>query len=244
MGSGMPAVLAVLLFMSSACDSGGSSRPGIGNEANNPLETPVRITAGRYVSPANAPDVRERGAILANADALKPKFQGWMNGVYVWPGESDPPAEALPCDKAQTRTVKDEAALRQSPYWFEPPAASMPPGTFESSEPFGSACAGKPPFVVEREFVVLPAGGDLSIAYTRQSYYATSVSAERVTAGLVGGRAAALILPLTPEGFGPAHVLVRLRDGTIRVSGNDIPLAELRKIAESLLTQVAARPNS
>lgn len=203
-------------------------------------DPPLRLTAGRYASPLDTVAENQAGVQAELEDNGKPKFQGWIQGVYLG---SDLPKEVkgFPCDRSDLGEIgnpEDEQQLRKSAYWFDPPSY-LPAGTFDWTYPFGQTCGSEPAFDLWREFLV-DGGGEISIYRTWRHFFPENFSQDRVSEGTIGGLPAVIVSPLTPEGAGSAHIIVKEKSGgTIRVSGFGLPLSEVEKIIAALVADVS-----
>jgi hypothetical protein len=218
--------------------STGRSMPEATGGGQVPIErtTAVLIRGGSFARNTSARGFRERANAAMAVENAKPRFKGWVNGIYFYPSgvnagsfETDP----FPCGKPEVREVGDAATLKASRFWFAAPRY-VPAGTYENFYPFGLACpAGT--FLVERDFEVRPAGGMLLISRTSQPFFVGfPVSRDRLQATTLAGRPAVLVRPLTEEGFGGAAVIVRLRGSIVRVQSDTLPLNELVQVAASM----------
>jgi hypothetical protein len=217
--------------------------PEAQGEGEFPLyrDPPVRLTEGRYESPLDTPAEQEAAVQAEQADDSKSKFHGWIQGIFL--GTSPYPEELQfrPCDREDIKPVgnpADESILRKSPYWFDPPSY-LPPGTFDWTYPYGQMCGSDPAFGIWREFFV-DGGGEISIYRTWRRFFPERISKDRVSSGTIAGLPAVIVSPLTPEGAGDTHIIVReASGGTIRVSGFGLPLSEIESVIESLIADVA-----
>lgn len=194
------------------------------------------ITPGQYRPLLDTPEEREAGQRAEAADAAKPRFRGWVNGVFVG-AQLDDSVAPFPCKREDVIEIgepEQEALLGQSPYWFNSPSY-LPPGTSEWTYPLGQSCGSAPAFGVEKQYLV-KGGGELTIYRTWKRFFPQDFATGRVRADTVGERPAVVIPPLTPEGFGETHVIIQEPSGgTLRVSGFAMPLSEVQRIAEALL---------
>jgi len=87
---------------------------------------------------------------------------------------------------------------------------------------------------VEREWVIR-SKGHFSIAHRQgEQAIAIDASADRVSAATVGGKRAALVKPLAPDGFGYSMVIVAEDFGLTVIGASGLPIEETVKIAEGL----------
>lgn len=217
--------------------------PDLDSAEGYPLyrEPPVRLTPGRWDSPLDTGAERDAGVQAQQSDLKKPRFTGWAAGVYVAKVPDTDKAPLYPCSKEELLLLglpSDEPVLRTSPYWFDAPSY-LPAGTFDMTYPSGGGCGPDKPLGVYREFLI-DGGADFSIARTWTRYLEGNFSEDRVTTDTVSGRDAVIIPPFTPEGYGDSHIVLQdPAGGTIQLTGHDLPLSELRKIAEALVGDIA-----
>lgn len=181
-------------------------------------------------------------------EAKKPRFDQEINGIRVGPTVANAPApEACRGLPALTPETIDDPELTREPGYL--PAFSE----FEFAEADG--CAGHAQEFF-RHYVVPadPAAADL-VTSGEKSWFdvrhggvfhvirrrmdqprlnVSEIAAERWQAGTIAGRPAAIARPIIGS-FGPAMVLVWDKDTGIltQVSGDDMALEELTRIAES-----------
>lgn len=196
-----------------------------------------RVTPGEYRSPALEPAARERGERAAEADERAASFRGEIAGLFLSssPAEApdDPAFGRRACRQPDLEWLPPEEAARLAP----PPPAYLPPGAWAQDEGAAVACRGQVIFAF-REFVLRPSGVVVEVARSvgRRAVQVPRASAARVGPGEVAGRPAALVRPLTPEGFGPSAVVIRDGTDAVRVSALDLPFEELLRIAEGVLS--------
>jgi hypothetical protein len=183
-------------------------------------------------------------------DAAKPRVDLQVEGIMVGPHVAVAPgsrwcepgeAEWLPAEGA------DQSQLRIKPSYL--PAGAV------LDRARAIACKGVV-VSVEHDYVI-PAeegfqdrvargqlswfegrhGGAFSISKRLAEFpaYASGIAAERWSGGRVAGLPAALGRPILDEGFGDAAVVVWDDPLELVVSGTELRLAELRKIAEGVL---------
>lgn len=202
-----------------------------------PAESPTPITPGAYQPPAYANrDVAAQGRRAEAADLAKPQFTGWVNGIYIYSDRTAPPpldpAVGAACANDQLRQASEDE-VRASPHFFSPPSY-LPPGTFESRSPSGTAC-GDRIIAIERQFELQPHGSLIGIV-RRVDLWAVSfrTSQDRIQAATINGKPAVTIKPVTAEGYGNSAILIREEYGVTQVGAWGLPLEELVKVAQAL----------
>jgi len=88
---------------------------------------------------------------------------------------------------------------------------------------------------VQRDWVMRDEGADFFIIrYQGEHAIDISASADRISAGTIGGKPAALVEPITPDGYGYSMVIVAEDFGITVIAADGLPLEETVKIAEGL----------
>lgn len=182
------------------------------------------------------PDIRLEWERIRLEEAAKPKFEGVVNGIRLYGPDADAAVQReSPCNYVKPEELEYVTMSDVAGTPMEIIPTYLPAGA-EEVDPMW------PPMVcrgilasVERQWLVRGKGVDIFI-YRRQGEHATATEAspERVSAGTVSGRPAALIKPLTPEGYGQSAVIVAEDFGITIVSAFGLPLEETIKIAEGL----------
>jgi hypothetical protein len=225
----------VLALWTAGCASPRSSPEGQGGAGGSPYQSPRTLRSGSYVPPVHSvPGATARGMAAQAIDERKPRFGGWMNGIYfVRPGESPPqdPRAGTVCPRSEVRAASEEQ-VRQHPRF--PELSYVLPGMSEVETPSGSLCRDRV-IVIQRIFSVGPYSVEVSVVrYPGSWFVETSVSRDRLSTGQIAGRPAVVKAPVTPEGYGESAIYIREEDGVTVVGALDLPLEELTRIAEGV----------
>lgn len=237
------AAFIVLTTFAAACSSSASSEGDVGS-GPEAIEHPTPVTSGTYrsdaVGPGAASDAEARGnAAVKAAEEGKAMFQGWLNGMYVFPDYRDLPKGARPDPASRpgspcgnlTREATT-AEVKASPQFVTP--TYLPPGAYEITEPEGHAC-GDQIVMVGRQYQLQPSGVGIGIVRRVGTKLAqTSAPRDRIEVGRVNGHAAILVPPYNEEGFGNSTIFILDGDVLTQVGGLDLRFDELKKIAEGL----------
>ncbi len=196
--------------------------------------SPGAASATPLPNPTLPPLAAEQERLRQEEDA-KPKFEGVVNGIRLYPatGKASPREDA--CSDAEPGEVEQITmdAVAGTPMEITP--TYLPDGA-EEVAPMSPPVACKGTVVyVERRWNVRGRGADFSIV-RRQGEQAidTDASADRTSAATVGGKRAVLVAPLTPAGYGYSMVIVAEGFGLTTVISFGLPLDESVKIAEGL----------
>jgi len=174
---------------------------------------------------------------LRQEEAAKPKFEGVVNGIHIYP--TDAPAAARrkdACSDAKASEVREISldAVAGTPMEITP--TYLPAGA-EEVAPFSAplACGGTVVYV-ERQWSVRNRDANFFVI-RRQGEQAIGedASAGRISAATVGGKRAVLVEPLTPAGYGYSGVIVAEDFGLTTVTAFGLALEETVKIAEGLI---------
>ena len=231
------------------CDASGGMGPGCTLQGASVAVAPVTCGEGRAQSPTvtparsqwvpPAPTVPPPLAELdrlRQEEASKPKFEGVLNGIRIYPPDAPPEEEPKSaCTGAKPEEVQhsDMSAVAGTP--MEIVSTYLPAGAEEVPPTFGPVvCKGIVAWV-ERSWW-LPGKGDFNIRRSRGEHAAPiSVPAERLSAATIGGKPAVLKKPLV-EGYDSAAVYLAEDFGMTVVSGAALGLSmdEMVKIAEGL----------
>ena len=216
---------------------------GTGGAGGVAEATPVQITPGEYRSSVSgryaALGAENRGKQVEIKEHSEAPFAGWVNGIYIYPDESNAPVGFVPDPAARTGAtcsssrVVSENELKTSGYYMDIPSW-MPPGAVEAQGIFASAC-GSQITVVSRQFELQPYGVLIGVILRPGVRNASFPAvAERVHATRVNGRPAVAITPLTTDGFGNSAIFILTAKGLLQVGGYGVRFADLRAIAESI----------
>lgn len=181
------------------------------------------------------PDIMTQRDQLMQQEAAKPRFEGVVNGIRLYSLDAGPALQRKDaCSDAKPEEVEQltMSAVEGTPMEIVP--TYLPPGA-EEIPPMWPPVACKGIVVsVERDWMVR---GKAYFSISRrqgEQAIAIDASAERVSAATVGGKPAALVKPLAPDGFGYSMVIVAEDFGITIVSDDGLPIEETVKIAEGL----------
>ncbi|MGH2829046.1 MAG: hypothetical protein ACRDJM_01035 [Actinomycetota bacterium] len=207
---------------------------------------PRRLTPGTYDSPIwgpnAAPDAVQRAQAAAATEDASPRFRGWVGPIYLRPDSTHRNQdEALPSNadadlgcRSDELVPLSEAEAGGSPFAIPTPSF-LPPGTFEEKPPSGTSCNGSPVSLTRQ--MILNEASTAHIGIIRLigvNVYDFSASDGRVRGGIVNGKDAILIAPLTPEGSGGSAIIIKEEFGLTKVGGDEIPLDVLIRVAEAM----------
>jgi hypothetical protein len=196
-------------------------------------------------TPAPSDVVQDRSAFEAEGiradteDSKKPRFAGWINGIYIFPPPShapkfvpDPDAEQGNTCSGESRVLSEEE-VKGTKFYLEVPAG-LPSGATESEDMLAASCDGRIT-VVSRQFTLHPYGEAIGLVLrpgANASPFPTS--ADRVEGTTVNGMRAVVIAPVTAAGYGNSAIFLSTSRGLLQVGGLDVPLTVLFEIAESI----------
>ena len=189
---------------------------------------------GEEITPT--PDVRAELERLRLEEAAKPRFEGAVNGIRLYPtGAAAAVQRKWACSGAGGEGVEHVpmSVVAGTPMEIAP--TYLPPGAEENPPTWSPViCKGTVAYV-ERQWVIRDKDANFFIV-RRQGEQAIDIdaSADRVSSATVGGKRAALVKPLTPEGYGYSMVIVAEEFGLTSVVAFGLPLEETVKIAEGL----------
>jgi hypothetical protein len=170
---------------------------------------------------------------LRQEEAAKPKFDGLINGIRLYPSDAkDIPAPKWACTAAKPEEIEhpDMSAIAGSPLEITP--SYLPAGAEEISPAFGpTVCRGTVAFV-QRDWVVRGIGDFYIIRYQGEHAVEIDAAPDRVLAATVAGKPAVLVKPLL-DGYDYSTVIMAEDFGHTTVAGL-LPLDEIVKIAEGL----------
>jgi len=170
------------------------------------------IAAGTVViaSQGNEPPEGVSDIILEREQAreeeeAKPRFEGVVNGIRLYPTNAEPAVyreSACNYVSPEEREYVTMSEVAGTPMEITP--TYLPAGA-EETDPMW------PPMIckgilasVERRWVIRDEGADFFIARRQGEHAAdTTASADRISAGTIGGKPAVLVEPITPEGYWP-----------------------------------------
>jgi hypothetical protein len=181
------------------------------------------------------PDARAELERLRLEEEAKPRFEGVVNGIRLYPtGSASPPERTWACSDAKPEEIQhvDMSAVAGTAMEIVP--SYLPPGAEETSSALPPViCKGTVAYV-QRDWN-MPGDGLFFIARREgQRVIDIDASAERVSPTTIGGKPAVLVAPLAADGYGPSAAIVAEEFGLTVVSAVDLPLKETVKIAEGL----------
>jgi hypothetical protein len=181
------------------------------------------------------PDIVAERDQVTREEAAKPRFEGVVNGIRLYPVSAGPAVQRKDaCSDAKPEEAEEltMSAVAGTPMEIIP--TYLPAGA-EEVDPMEPPVACKGIVVNVQRWWMIRGKGDFYVS-RRQGEQAISsdASAERVSAGTVGGKPAVLVEPLTPEGYGQSAVIVAEDFGLTIVVAFGLPLEETVKIAEGL----------
>lgn len=185
--------------------------------------------------PEPTPDIRLEQERLRLEEEAKPRFEGVVNGIRLYPTGAEPVQRKWACTGARPEEVQEVLMSRVAGTPMEIVATYVPPGAEEVPAVWPPVvCKGTLAYV-QREWVIRAEGADFSIQ-RRQGERVVDIdaSADRVSAATVGGKPAVLVEPITPDGYGYSMVIVAEDFGITAVVAFGLPLEETIKIAEGL----------
>lgn len=181
------------------------------------------------------PDIVAEWEQARQEELAKPRFEGVVNGIRLYPTNADPAVQRKDaCSDVKPDEVErvSMSAVAGTPMEIIP--TYLPPGADEV-DPMWRPIVCKGILVyVERRWLIR-GKADFSIR-RHQGEQATSIeaSADRISAATVGGKPAVLVEPITLDGYGYSMAIVAEDFGTTVVVAFGLPLEETVKIAEGL----------
>jgi hypothetical protein len=169
-------------------------------------------------------------------ELAKPTFEGVVNGIRLYPTNAEDAVEReWVCADARPEEVEHLTMSEVAGTPMEITPTYLPAGAEETSPMWPPAkCKGILVYV-QRDWVMRDEGADFFIIrYQGEHATDTTASADRVSAGTVGGKPAVLVEPITPDGYGQSAVIVAEDFGITIVSAFGLPLEETVKIAKGL----------
>jgi len=180
------------------------------------------------------PDIRAELERLRLEEDAKPRFEGVLSGIRLYTGGGKDVERKNACSDAKPEEVQhlDMSAVVGTPMEIDP---SYLPASAEEQPTMWPPVACKGIVTDVERWWVIPGKGNLFIARRQgEQAVASSSSADRVSAGTVGGKPAVLVAPLTPEGYGQSVVIIAEDFGLTIVFADGLPLDETVKVAEGL----------
>jgi hypothetical protein len=171
---------------------------------------------------------------LRQEEAAKPKFEGVVNGIRLYPrGAKAVPTPQWACTDAKPEEVQhpDMSAVAGTPMEIIP--TYLPAGAEETPPTFGPVLCKGILAHVQREWVIRGKGDFYVIRYQGEHAFETDAPAERISAATVGGKPAVLMEPLV-EGYDYSTVIISEEFGFTVVAAFGLSLDETVKIAEGL----------
>jgi hypothetical protein len=207
----------------------GGPCPPVTPAAIEPTRTPPRTEA------LATPTVLAGLERLSQEEAAKPRFEGVVNGIRLYrTGAAVTVQRKWACSDAKPEDVQHPAmsAVAGTPMEIVP--TYLPPDAEEVAPTWPPVVCKGVLVYVERGWVT-PGRGWFSIyRYEGEQAIDVDASVDRVSAASIGGKAAVLVKPLTPEGFGYSMVIVAEDFGLTVVAADGLPIEETVKIAEGL----------
>jgi len=172
---------------------------------------------------------------LRQEEAPKPKFEGVLNGIRLYPTDAEAAAQRKwACTGAGGQGVEHPpmSAVVGTPMEIVP--TYLPPGAEETIPPAFPpvVCKGTVAYV-ERDWGIRGKGDFYIIRYQGERAIDVDAPAERLSAATVGGKPAVLVKPLV-EGYDYSTVILAEDFGITVVAAFGLPLEETIKIAEGL----------
>lgn len=210
----------------------GGACPPATPAAIEPRPTPPPTEA---VATPSIPAGLERWLRLRQEEAAKPRFEGVVNGIRLYPTDAEPAVQRKDaCTGSGGQGAEDVpmSAVAGTPMEIVP--TYLPAGAEEIHDVFGPTVCKGVLVHVERRWVIRDKGANVVI-YRWQGEHATPIDApaERVSAATVGGKPAVVVKPLV-EGYDYAAVYLAEDFGITTVVGDGLSLEETIKIAEGL----------
>ncbi len=201
------------------------------------------ITAGAVVvvgqgdqPPEGVPDIVLEWEAARQEEEAKPRFEGVVNGIRLYRTGAEPAVHReSACNYVKPEELEYVTISEVAGTPMEIVPTYLPAGAEEIAPMW-------PPMIckgilanVEREWIMRHEGANFFIA-RRQGEQAIDInaSADRVSPGTINGKPAALVAPITPDGYGQSMVIVAEDFGITIVSAFGLPLEETVKIAEGL----------
>jgi len=169
-------------------------------------------------------------------EEAKPRFEGVVNGIRLYPTGAGPAVERQSiCTDAAPEEVEHVTMSDVAGTPMEIIPTYLPAGAEETSPMWPPAkCKGILVYV-QRDWVMRDEGADFFIIrYQGEQAIDISASADRISAGTIGGKPAVLVEPITPDGYGYSMVIVAEDFGITVIAADGLPLEETVKIAEGL----------
>lgn len=185
------------------------------------------IVPGECVSPAGLYEAYERGLKAAAVEATKPTYDGEVNGVrlvlFDQPDE-DTGSSATRCDGGKVKGFQEFSGLS---------FGYLPPGMAPVGPQMAAICDNGSVMSFGQQFVANNTSFDIWFE-SGAMLLRHDASADRVAAGVVAGRPAVIIRPITEEGFGRIWVAQVMANGLLTLDARMMLLDEALKIAEGI----------
>jgi len=172
---------------------------------------------------------------LQQEEDAKPKFEGVVNGIRLYPTGGGASERKDACTDAKPEEVQQVTmdAVAGTPMEITP--TYLPDGAEELAPMWPPVVCKGTVVYAERRWNVRSRGADFSIIrHQGEQAIDTDASAGRISAATVEGKRAAVVEPLTPEGYGYSMVIVAEDFGLTSVVAFGLPIEETVKIAEGL----------
>jgi hypothetical protein len=172
---------------------------------------------------------------LMREEAAKPRFEGVVNGIRLYPTGAEPAVHReSACNYVKPEELEYVTMSEVAGTPMEIIPTYLPAGAEEIAPMWPPmVCKGILAYV-DRQWVIRGKGDFFIIRYQGEQAIDISASADRVSAATVDGKPAALVAPITPDGYGQSMVIVAEDFGITVVSAFGLPLEETVKIAEGL----------
>jgi hypothetical protein len=198
-----------------------------------PEPSPTPEDEGKQATPTPPPSLAELERRRAE-DEAKPRFEGEVNGIQIYPTSAAPPPRQWACSDAKPEEVQHVSmdAVAGTPMDIVP--GYLPDDAEELSTTLPPAiCKGTIAYV-EREWIIRPEGGDIFIARRQgERTIDWDAPAERIAAATVAGKPAVLVKPLFErDDYAGVIIVEDFGITVVRVFG--LPFDEIVRIAEGL----------
>jgi len=230
----MGMLLAVMAVLPLACE--------VEQEVEEPDVTPTLSAAASptaQATPTLPASVAEQERLRQEEDA-KPKFEGVVNGIRLYPTGGGASERKDACSDAKPEEVQQVSMDAAAGTPMEIAPTYLPAGAEEQAAT-GPPVACKGILTDVERWWVIPGKGSVLIG-RRQGEQAIDVgaSADRISPATVGGKRAVVVKPLTPAGYGYSMIVVAEDFGLTIVGVDGLPMEETVKIAEGLIAQTKA----
>jgi len=205
-------------------------------EAEDTDVTPA-VTAAASSTPLPNPTLPPLAAEqerLRQEEDAKPKFEGVVNGIRLYPTGGGASERKDACSDAKGEDVQQVTMDAVAGTVMEITPTYLPDGAEEQAQMWPPVVCKGVLTSVERWWTIR--GKATFFIARRQGEQAidTGASADRISSATVGGKRAAVVKPLTPAGYGWSMVIVAEDFGLTVIGADGLPLDETVKIAEGL----------